>query len=145
LDAPIQPVWLQQVGINGAVFSQWRVPERRAAGWHETSALLGQTGNTVLNGHHNLYGQVFRDLVKVQPGDSIRLEAADHSGRNYTVVQTMLLEEEGRSTEERLENARWLLPSQDERITLVTCWPPDGRSHRLVVIALPEDEVRQNP
>lgn len=137
LDAPVQKVWLQQVLVDGQVLSQWRVPEGRIVGWHETSAPLGQVGNTVLNGHHNINGHVFRDLIKVQPGDTLRLEAADSFGLDYTVVQTMLLPEEGRSLEERLENARWLLPSSDERITLVTCWPPDGRSHRLVVVALP--------
>jgi len=144
LDAPVIPVWLQQVALNEGVFSQWRVPETRAAGWHETSARLGQAGNTVLNGHHNVHGHVFRDLIEVEVGDTLRLVADDDFGLEYTVVQTMLLEEEGRSLEERLENARWLLPSSDERITLVTCWPPDGQSHRLVVVALPKQEIEQH-
>jgi LPXTG-site transpeptidase (sortase) family protein len=141
LDATITPVWLQQVVIDGDVYSQWQVPGGVAVGWHETSASLGQVGNTVLNGHHNLEGHVFRDLIDVEPGDTIRIEASDGFGINYTVVQSMLLQEENVSIDQRLENARWLLPSHDERITLVTCWPPDGRSHRLVVIALPSDQL----
>lgn len=145
LDAPIQAVWLKQVVIDGGVYSQWNVPDGRVVGWHETSAPIGQIGNTVLNGHHNVEGQVFGDLVKVEVGDAIHLEGRTGAGRDYIVVQTLLLAEEGRSAEQRLENARWLLPSHDERITLVTCWPPDGRSHRLVVIALPNELFKQAP
>ncbi|MFP4322942.1 MAG: sortase domain-bontaining protein [Anaerolineales bacterium] len=141
LDAPIESVGLQRIQIGDAVYSQWQVPEWRAVGWHASSAGLGQPGNTVLNGHHNQFGHVFRDLIDIQPGDLVRLEAPDGFARDYTIVQSILLEEEGRSTAERLENARWLLPSYDERITLVTCWPPDGRSHRLVVIALPTEHI----
>ena len=141
LDAEVNPVSLQRVDIGGQIFSQWGVPDGSAVGWHDSSAPLGLPGNTVFNGHHNVNGHVFRDLVKVEVGDAIRVEAADAIGLNYTVVQTMILPEEGRPLEERLENARWLLPSHDERITLVTCWPPNGRTHRLVVVALPSDHV----
>jgi len=146
LTASIQNVWLQQIVINDQVYSQWRVPEGRTVGWHDTSAMIGQLGNTVLNGHHNTNGRVFGDLVNVVIGDTIQLFADDNFQRDYVVVQTMLLEEDGLSAEERLQNARWLLPSADERVTLVTCWPPNGRTHRLVVVALPQDivETMQN-
>jgi sortase A len=141
LDAEINPVSLQRVEIDRQIYSQWGVPDGSVVGWHDSSAPLGQPGNTVFNGHHNVNGHVFRDLVNVEVGEAIRVEGADGSGLNYTVVQTMILLEEGRPLEERLENARWLLPSHDERITLVTCWPPNGRTHRLVVVALPSDQV----
>lgn len=141
LVAPIQPVWLQRVNLNGQLVSQWRVPEGRTVGWHESSAALGEIGNTVLNGHHNQHGKVFAELVHVQVGDVLRLEALDNFGRDYTVVQSMLLAEDGQDLQTRIENARWLLPSNDERITLVTCWPPLGRTHRLVVVALPSEQV----
>jgi sortase A len=141
LDAPVNPVSLERVEIDGHIYSQWGVPDGAVVGWHDSSAPLGLPGNTVFNGHHNVNGHVFRDLVDVQIGDLIRVEGMDSVGLNYTVVQTMLLLEEGRPLEERLENARWLLPSHDERITLVSCWPPNGRTHRLVVVALPSDHV----
>jgi sortase A len=145
LDAPIRPVWLQRIESGGQVYSQWRVPAGRTVGWHNTSARLGESGNLVLNGHHNSEGHVFKDLIKIQVGAQIRLEGADGEGLNYTVVQTLLLQEAGRSLEERQANARWLLPSHDERITLVTCWPPDGNSHRFIVLALPTDKLEQSP
>lgn len=141
VDAPIQKVWLQRVILDGQLYSQWRVPNGWVVGWHETSAMLGEHGNTVLNGHHNTSGRVFRDLVDVQPGDMVKLIAVDGVEFEYIVVQTLILPEDNQPMEQRLENARWLLPSNDERITMVTCWPPSGRTHRLVVIALPSSTV----
>ena len=135
LDAPIVPVSQQPIRIDGTTYSQWAVPDERAAGWHQNSAALGQPGNLVLNGHHNVYGEVFHDLRLLEPGDVIEIEG---EGRRYVymVAQTMTLLEADQPVDVRQDNARWILPTNDERITLVTCWPQDGNSHRLVVIAL---------
>ena len=136
LDAPIVPVDLHPITLENTIYSQWDVPDQRAAGWHDSSALLGQPGNTVLNGHHNIYGEVFRWLVALKPGNIITLES--HARRYYyVVVQTMTLAEEGQPLAKRQENARWILPTDDERVTLITCWPYYARSHRLIVIARP--------
>lgn len=37
----------------------------------------------------------------------------------------------------RMDNARWILPSTDERLTLVTCWPAKSNTHRLIIVASP--------
>jgi sortase (surface protein transpeptidase) len=50
----------------------------------------------------------------------------------------MILAEEGQEIGVRLENARWLQPSDDERLTLVTCWPQWSNTHRLIIVARPE-------
>jgi sortase A len=140
LDAPVLPVGQHAVTLDGELFSQWDVPPTRAAGWHQTSAPLGAPGNTVLNGHHNIYGQVFRSLSALKPGDWIALDSADRR-YHYIVAQTMTLAEEGQPLAVRAENARWILPTTDERVTLVTCWPAHANTHRLVVIALPVWDV----
>lgn len=134
LDAPVVPVGQHLVQIGGQSFAQWDVPTTYAAGWQAGS--LGEPGNVVINGHHNADGEVFRDLVRLQPGDLIRLDAG---GRRYwyQVAQTMVLPEEGQPVEVRQANARWILPTDDERVTLITCWPYESNTHRLVVIALP--------
>lgn len=140
LDAPVIPVGQHALTIGERVFGQWDVPRERAAGWHHTSATIGSAGNLVLNGHHNVYGEVFRYLRVLQPGDLLRLESG---GRrfNYIVVQTMTLPEQNQPVDVRLENARWILPTGDERVTLITCWPYYSNTHRLVVIARPIDAV----
>jgi len=136
LDAPVVPVGQQGLFLDGQLYSQWEVPNQRAAGWHQRSAPLGQPGNTVLNGHHNVYGEVFHYLLALRPGDIVTL--VSHEQRyDYIVAQTMTLAEEGQPVEVRQANARWILPTDDERVTLITCWPYDASTHRLVVVALP--------
>ncbi len=136
LNAPVVPVGQSAVRLEGEVYSQWDVPDVFAAGWHQNSAPLGQPGNTVINGHHNIHGEVFRYLVALEPGDVIALEAAGQR-YYYLVAQTMTLAEQGQPLDMRRENARWILPTGDERVTLITCWPYSANTHRLVVIAQP--------
>ncbi|MCS7061569.1 MAG: sortase [Anaerolineae bacterium] len=134
LSAPIQPVSLA-VSANGRT-AEWGLPIGRAAGWHNTSARLGESGNLVLNGHHNIEGRVFERLKDLQPGDRIILLGA-YRKVTYEVVDRKLLRERGQPIPVRIENARWIRPTSDDRLTLVTCWPPTDNSHRLIVIARP--------
>jgi sortase A len=132
LDAPVETVgWHTVAGV-----SQWDVPDTYAAGWLMTSAPLGKPGNTALTGHHNIGGEVFRNLVKLRPGDQITLYANDRPFY-YEVASRRILPERGQSDEVRRANARWIQPTGDERITLITCWPYTSNTHRLVIVAKP--------
>jgi sortase A len=106
-----------------------------------TSAPFGLPGNTVLDGHHNVKGEVFRDLWTLQAGDEITLYAGAQA-RPYRVRQVLILPEKGQPLEVRLANARYIQPSEDERLTLVTCWPYENNTHRTVVVALPQEDDR---
>lgn len=141
LDAPVIPVGQHPITLGEQVYSQWDVPDFRAAGWQQTSARLGQAGNTVLDGHHNMDGEVFRYLVALKPGDLLTLESQQGRLYHYAVVQMMTLREEDQPVAVRRENARWILPTQDERVTLITCWPYYSNTYRLVVIARPMSDV----
>lgn len=138
LDAPITPVHQKEITVNEDTFLQWVAPDYFAAGWHDTSASLGVPGNTVLNGHHNLAGEVFRDIHTLKVGNQIILYAGDKAFV-YQVASTMILKERFQPLEVRLENARWILHSNDERLTLITCWPYESNTHRVVVVALPSE------
>lgn len=118
-------------------YIQWLAPDEYAVGWHFDSAFLGEPGNTVLNGHHNVFGKVFENLDKLVSGDEIFIYGNDLHVYTYVVSNTMILPERDVSLEERLENARWILPSEDERITLITCWPYFSNTHRLIIVASP--------
>jgi len=137
LDAPIIPTKVKEIQYEGQTFYQWIAPNQFAVGWHDSSALLGLPGNTVLNGHHNVYGKVFKDLVKLHEGDLIQVYSGDQVF-SYRVALAMLLPERFKSLSIRLENARWILPTNDERLTLITCWPPLSNTYRVIVVALPE-------
>ncbi len=136
LDAPVQKVGWETKEVNGQLVSTWIVPDSFASGWHVTSALPGNPGNTVLNGHHNIYGEVFRDLEDLQPGDEVILYAGE-TPHYYAVTERHILEEKNQSEEVRLQNAQFILPTGDERLTMVTCWPYTNNTHRLVIVALP--------
>ena len=135
IDAPVVPVAEQEwVSASGRSYKQWAVPDSFAAGWHDTSALPGQAGNTVLNGHNNIHGSVFGKLVDLALGEHIILYKENRQ-LVYQVVYREFLPERGESLRTRLRNARWILPSDDTRLTLVTCWPNSTNTHRLVVVA----------
>jgi len=136
VDAPIVPVSWYTTEIAGQVQATWEVPDQYAAGWHETSAPLGQMGNTVLNGHNTTYGEVFRDLYKLEAGDPIIVYAGDVP-YTYTVSEVLILPEAGQPLEVRRQNARYIQPTGDERLTLVTCHPYGSLRYRLVLIAHP--------
>ncbi len=136
LDALAVPAELKEVDYQGKLYQQLVAPDTFAAGWYTKSATLGVVGNTVLIGHHNYYGEVFGHLVDLQVGDLILVYSGDKSF-TYAVKMKMILPELGQPLEVRLKNARWVAASQDERLTLVTCWPANNNTHRLVIVAMP--------
>ena len=135
LDAPVARTIWTIADHNGTQTSAWVIPDD-AAGWHENSALPGHGSNVVLSGHHNLGIEVFRNLVDLEQDDKIILRA-DNRDYYYVVTDRFILPERNVSEEQRRQNAQWIMPTADERITLVTCWPYNDNSHRLIVIAKP--------
>jgi len=140
LDAPVIAADHRYTEVEGATFGQWLAPSFFAAGWHPDSALPGEAGNTVINGHHNIDGEVFADLVDVVEGDTILVHAGERSFE-YVVTNRMILPETFMDAATRLENARWLGRSDDVRLTLVTCWPLESYTHRLILVAVPVEPV----
>lgn len=136
LDAPILAVSPQLVNIGGINFQQWLSPDEFAVGWHESSAKLGEAGNTVLNGHHNIHGEVFRNLIDLSQNGLIMVYSDQHLFI-YQVTNKMVLPEKYESLDVRVKNAQWILPSEDERLTLITCWPYESNTHRLIIVARP--------
>ncbi len=133
IDSNVIPVGWQVVEQNGQQYSIWQVADY-AVGWHQTTAALGQPGNTVMAGHHNVNGEVFRDLVNVEVGDAVTIYSGDQSFE-YQVELKTIVKEKGEPIEVRQRNAQWIAPTTDERITLVTCWPYTNNTHRVIVVA----------
>lgn len=138
LNADIINASNKEIVHGDKTYLQWSSPDEFAVGWHFNSAFLGVSGNTVLIGHHNVFGKVFENLDKLVSGDKIFIYGNDLQIYEYVVANTMILPERDVSIEERLENARWILPSEDERVTLITCWPYFSNTHRLIIVARPE-------
>jgi sortase A len=127
---------------NGQAATTWGVPDYFAVGWHDTLALPGQGGNTVLNGHQNIHGAVFQNLDQLATGDEVIVYVGAVAYR-YRVAEKHLVADEGQPTAVRARNARWILPTPDERLTLVTCAPAPHGDHRLIIVAHPQN--KSNP
>jgi sortase A len=143
LDAPVVPAQINVVKVSGQEYQQWLVPDEFASGWHAGSARLGEPGNTVFNGHHNVFGEVFGNLVEVEIGDVIQVYSSA-SEFSYQITNKMILPEKYEQLDVRMNNAQWILPSQDERLTLITCWPYESNTHRLIVVARPFSRIPLN-
>ncbi|MBD3307691.1 sortase [candidate division KSB3 bacterium] len=145
LDAPVSAIGWEIVTRNGKSQAVWQVPNYRAAGWHNTSALLGVRGNTVLNGHNTGRGEVFRDLYKLEAGETIVVEGQNDQIYTYEIGEKYILPEAGQSLAVRRQNARYIQQTPDERLTLVTCHPYGSLANRLLIIAYPvlDEDVAQ--
>lgn len=141
LDAEVVPIGYQLASRGNVTYTDWLVPQD-VAGWHNTSALPGQAGNTVISGHHNIDGKVFRYLIDLELGDEVTLYAGQQSFA-YVVTEKYILKEAGMPMSVRLKNAQWIAPTGDVRLTLVTCWPYQwpGNTHRLIIVARPLEPV----
>lgn len=154
IDAGVVPMSWKVVQTADGPRSEWVVPDNEA-GHHVDSVLLGQQGNLVISGHNNIYGKVFRPIsfawdddqrIKVDDftdrsdilnGRRIQLFDAAGNAYSYVITEFYRLKDTGVSLEQRITNARFMEPTGDQRLTLITCWPPTNNTHRLIVIAAP--------
>jgi LPXTG-site transpeptidase (sortase) family protein len=129
--------WTIQEQANGSV-AIWDVAEY-AVGHHKGSANPGEDNNIVMAGHVGGYGQVFRDLFYVHPGDPVTIYS-DGQQYRYVVQERLVLDEEHAPPEQRAANARYMEPTEEELVTLITCWPatgPNKFAQRIIVRATP--------
>jgi sortase A len=137
VDAPIIPTRWELRKVAGDWRPVWAVPDVPYVGWHQTSASLGQPGNTVLSGHNWPENSPFRFLYKVRVGDPVILYSGSLAF-TYRVDEVLILAEAGQPLKIRLANARYAQPTDDERVTLITCHPYGSNRFRLIVIARPD-------
>lgn len=145
VDAKVIEVGWELLEQEGELVSVWQVAEF-AVGQHKGSANPGEGGNIVLAGHVGGYGQVFRDLFYVLPGEEVVLHS-DGEVFRYTVSERLIVDEEGPhvTAEQRRANAQLIAPTEHEVVTLVTCWPasgPDKFTQRVIIRALPHEVLR---
>lgn len=154
IDTKVVPMGWEVIQTADGPRSEWVIPKYEA-GHHINSALLGQPGNLVISGHNNIYGQVFKPISFAWDNDrrikvddftdrsevlnGRRIQLFDDAGKVYTYVieEFYRLKDTGVPLQQRIANGRFMQPTQDTRLTLITCWPPTNNTHRLVVIARP--------
>jgi sortase A len=99
-----------------------------AVGFHRGSALPGTPGNTVMNGHISSpvshKGDVFRHLPEVRIGDEIDVYVGDKKVA-YDVTELRVVPPTAIDV---------LKPTPDATLTLITCYPDNVYTSRLIVI-----------
>jgi len=141
VDSPVITVNLVTSVQHGRTVSAWQVA-RNAVGYHNTSAPPGTQGNTVMSAHNNAWGRIFRNLINVKHGDVVELYVDDRLIQ-YEIADKILVRQFRASSVEREENASWIGPTTDSRLTLVSCWPYRRATHRVIIIARPVQVLRQ--
>jgi len=75
------------------------------------SAAVGAEGNCVLTGHRDTH---FAFLERLRPGDALVLELPSGGALRYTVMKTLVLDQ---------NDVEIMGESPDHRLTLLTCYP----------------------
>jgi LPXTG-site transpeptidase (sortase) family protein len=133
--APVTPAgWESTDLVRGT--PQWDSPGA-AVGWALSSALPGDDANIILFGHNNIESSIFRDLSDLTPGDQITLqtEAGDWV---YVVSEVVILPAVTEEESQAIVDS-YLLPGRAPRLTLLSCYPPEGNTQRVVVTAYPNN------
>ncbi|SRR6266498_2242969 len=86
----------------------------------------GEEGNIVLSGHNDVYGEVFRYLDRLNPGDTVVLFTTQRR-YNYIISETQMVEPTA---------VEVMSQTSDARVTLISCHPYLVDIHRIVVFAV---------
>ncbi|MFZ6026793.1 MAG: sortase [Chloroflexota bacterium] len=99
---------------------------KKGVGQSAGSANPGEKGNVVLSAHNDIYGEIFRDLDKLQKGDQIVLYT---SQRAYTYI----VSENPKIVEPTAVEVMAQTP--DAVVTLISCYPYLVDNKRIVIRA----------
>ena len=110
VDAPI---------VQGDTFEQLK----KGVGQYIGSADPGERGNIVLSAHNDVFGEIFRHLDQLQPGDEITVFSNLRS-YTYVVEETLVVDP---------LYVEVVAPTTDATITLISCYPYLVNSQRIVV------------
>ena len=98
---------------------------KKGVGQHTGTSDPGEKGNTVLSAHNDIFGEIFRDLERLQPGDQIILFTNQRS-YTYLIVDTQIVE----PTDVDVMSA-----TSQPTVTLISCYPYLVDDQRIVVKA----------
>lgn len=98
---------------------------KQGVGQHLGTPNPGETGNLVLSAHNDVFGELFRDLDKLKPGDEVILYT-EQKTYTYIVRQTQVVEP---------TQVEVMAPTREPVVTLISCYPYLVDNQRIVVTA----------
>lgn len=97
---------------------------KKGVGQYLNSANPGERGNLVLSAHNDIFGEIFRDLDRLVPGDLVIVHTNQRS-YTYIVVDTKIVSPTA---------VEVLSPTEQPTVTLISCYPYLVDNMRIVVI-----------
>ena len=98
---------------------------RRGVGQHVGTADPGRPGNTVFSAHNDIFGEIFRDLDRLKPGDEVVIHTASESF-TYVITGTQIVKPTA---------VHVMDPTTAPTATLISCYPYMVDTERFVVFA----------
>ncbi len=98
---------------------------KKGVGQHINTANPGQNGNGVFSAHNDIFGEIFRDLDQLKPGDEVILFTSQRA-YTYLITGSKIVEP---------DQVEVMNPTRDPTITLISCWPYLVDNKRIVVTA----------
>jgi sortase A len=86
---------------------------KKGVGQHIGSSNPGDAGNVVLSAHNDIFGEIFRDLDRLQPGDEITIYT-NQRAYTYVVSDSMVVEP---TQVDIMDN------TSQPTLTLISCYP----------------------
>jgi len=99
---------------------------KKGIGQHLNTANPGEKGNIVLTAHNDIFGELFKDLDKLKPGDVVIVITQDRSF-TYTITGTQIVEPTA---------VEVMAPTTEATLTLISCYPYRVDNKRIVVTAV---------
>lgn len=98
---------------------------KKGVGQHIGTPNPGEKGNLVLSAHNDVFGEIFRDLDRLKPGDEVVVSTSQQA-YVYVVKQTLIVEP---------TQVEVMAATQDPIVTLISCYPYMVNNQRIVVVA----------
>ena len=120
-------IGIPSIGVDAPVIQgdDWEAL-KTGVGLNASSGIPGKSGNVILSGHNDIFGQVFRELDKLEPGDEIML-LTEKNAYTYIVTGTQIVQPS------QIEVMR---QTEESTLTLISCYPYLVDTQRIVVSAL---------
>ena len=115
------------LGAAGTVFRN-----RSFLGLWSAQLLSQLASNMVLAGHRDINSALFRDLDRLKPGDEIYVYNGLQQEFIYLVKDSYVVTP---------EHTEVMDPTDDKRVTLITCTPVGLGTQRLIVTAILDEQA----
>jgi sortase A len=136
---PIAIIEIPRIGVQKIVVAGVQPDDlKKGPGHYPFTPLPGQLGNAAIAGHRTTYGEPFRQLDELEPGDEIKMTTATGEVFVYRVTGSLVVS----------PSDSWVLDTVDPEkatLTLTTCHPEFTARERLIVFSELDESVSPAP